>query len=267
MASEGGSKGRFKEREARRVRVRMGVGPRVDVVLPLYNEAKQVEGVVRRVAVFASEHTEYRFTFVDDGSSDGTPELVRSLLREINQDNVRLLALTKNSGKFRAVRAGFARATAKFVCFTDGDLAYSLDHLPRLVEALKDADVVIGSRDLVGSDEGRPGTLRRITGKSFNALARGVLAIPFRDTQAGLKGFRLTAARKLFTRQRLRDFCFDAETLFLARRLGLRVVEVPAKVSPSHTDKRSSVKLVRDSTRMLAGLLRVRLNQIRGRYD
>ena len=265
MGSEGRAKSRFKARDSRRVRTNDAT--RVDVVLPLYNEAKQVEGVIRRGAIFASEHTEYRFTFVDDGSADGTPELVRALLRELAQDNLRLIAMPRNSGKFRAIRAGFERSTAKVVCFTDGDLAYSLDHLPRLVEALKHADVAIGSRDLVGADEGRPGVLRRFTGKSFNALARGVLAIPYRDTQAGLKGFRTAAARKLFGKQRLRDFCFDAETLFLARRLGLRIVEVPAKVSPSHSAKRSSVKVARDSVRMLAGLVRVRLNQIRGRYD
>lgn len=237
------------------------------VVLPTYNESRLIEGTFRRVAVFARKHPGYSFLFVDDGSRDGTPQLIERLIELSPGVPVRLHAYTVNQGKGHAVRTGFAQSAHDIVCFTDSDLAYSLRHLPRLVAALRTADVAIGSRALVPRQERKVPLGRRVMGEVFNRLARLILGLTFKDTQAGLKGFRADAADKIFPRLRLRGFAFDVELIFVARQRALRIAEIPAKVSKRHNIKATKVSLVRDPLRMLMALLGVRWNQIMGRYD
>ena len=240
----------------------------VFVALPVYNEATVIRAVIDEVIRFADSHPEYTFLFVDDGSSDNTADIIRDRLRESPRPAVDLFRMRGNAGKGDAVHAAFCLAKADVLLFTDGDLAYSLDLLPSLVAALQHADVAIGSRGLVSPTGRRENIapLRRIMGWTFNRLARLVLGLPHQDTQAGLKGFRAHAAEAIFRRRRLRGFAFDVELLFLARRLGLRVAEVPATPSPAHVAMPSSVRLLRDPVVMFGALFAVRLNALLGRY-
>jgi len=244
--------------------------------MPLHNEEMVVARAIDAAVAFAELHPDYSFVFVDDASTDGTARIARERLAACKSrwgrgsdlsHHVRMRTLMRNRGKCGAVRAAMKRADADLVCFLDGDLAYSLDHLPVLVKALETADVAIGSRSLVATHEARPGLLRRVLGESFNRLVRFILGLPYKDTQAGLKGFRAAAAKKLFAAQRLRSFAFDAELLYLAGKFGLRVAEIPAKVSPEHAKVPSSVNLIRDPLRMLGAIVSVRVNDLRGRYE
>ncbi len=244
--------------------------PAVCVILPVYNESKLIHHTFDAVLDFARRFPGYAFLFVDDGSSDGTPGILRERIQRCGLSTIRLHAYPQNQGKGYAIHAGIGAPEAGeggVVCFTDGDLAYPLDHLPQLVEALQDADVVIGSRSLVHKDEKNTSVPRRILGWGFNRLARLILHLPYRDTQAGLKGFRLEAARRIFARQRLRGFAFDVEMVFLAKRLGFRISEIPARVSEEHSYKISKVRLVRDPISMFWALLAIRLNALRGLYE
>jgi glycosyltransferase involved in cell wall biosynthesis len=245
-----------------------GTVPAVDVILPVYNEAGLIRRTFEAVEAFALGHPEYGFTFVDDGSSDDTGRTLRTLIAgtDVPERRLRLISYAPNRGKGRAVREGIERSESPIVLFTDGDLAYPLDHLPRLVEALGRADVVIGSRSLVARAERNTTLPRRVMGWAFNRCARVVLGLRHRDTQAGLKGFRSGAARAIFARQRLGGFAFDVELVYLARRLGFTVAEVPAFVAEGHSYKRSKVNLLRDPATMFGALLQVRLNALRGRY-
>jgi dolichyl-phosphate beta-glucosyltransferase len=235
------------------------------VILPVYNEAKNIGRVFFEVSRFARQHEEYGFVFVDDGSIDNTAQILRELIRQEDNTPLNMLSYSQNRGKGFAVRKGMEQCDTEFICFTDGDLAYSLDHLPVLVDALNSHDVVMGSRNLAGGKQRNIEISRRLMGLGFNLLARMVLRLPYRDTQAGLKGFRLEAARQIFAKQQIFDFCFDAELLFLARRLGYRIKEVPARVSESHVYRGSQVNLWRDSPRMFLSLLRIRCNSARGK--
>jgi hypothetical protein len=147
----------------------------------------------------------------------------------------------------------------------DGDLAYDPELLVELEKALARADVAIGSRGIADGDR-KAGVLRRTMGEGYNLLVRAILGLRFRDTQAGIKGFRQEAARQLFSRRTSRGFGFDAELLFIAKRRGLRVAEVPVRVNPSHDAGGSNVRLLRDPVRMLVSLLRIRLDAILGRH-
>ncbi len=237
------------------------------MLLPLHNERARIPATLAAVAGFAAAHPDYRFLYVDDGSTDGTAELVRTRLLAAPCPNVGLLAYAPRRGKGHALRVGVAQARADLVCFTDGDLAYSLDQLLAVVAALATHDVVIGCRDRRDPAERALGPARRILGAGFNRLARLVLGLPHPDTQAGLKGFRREAATRLFARQRVGGFAFDVEVLYLARRLGYRVGEIPCRVAVEHSAKPSKVDLLRDPVRMCRDLLAVRWHAARGRYE
>ena len=180
--------------------------------------------------------------------------------------NTSVMALRENGGKGRAVRLGFAGAKQDFWVFMDGDLAYEFDHLPTMVAALQDHDLVIGSRSMAAQPDGGLPARRALLGWGFNRLACLWLGIDYPDTQAGLKGFRRASGQKLFSNQKLDDFAFDAEILYLARKMGLKVGQIAARVSGRHNYKTSHVKLTLDTLSCFLGFLRIRLWSWSGQY-
>jgi glycosyltransferase involved in cell wall biosynthesis len=140
---------------------------------------------------------------------------------------MRLLRNDRNRGKGYSVRRGMLDATGQLRLLCDADCAPSLASLPRMLEAIEDADVVPGSRSVSGAEVGRTQPLRRrLVGWPFIALTRLLLLEPTRDVYCGFKLWRGVAAQAVFSRQRLDGWVFDAESLAIARRLGFRVREV-----------------------------------------
>jgi dolichyl-phosphate beta-glucosyltransferase len=151
------------------------------------------------------------------------------------------------------------------VLFTDADLSTPIEEAAKLRAALDEgADVAIGSRRVPGSDiRIRQPWLRGLAGRTFSGLVSLLLLPGIGDSQCGFKAFRRPVARELFSRQRLERFGFDAEVLWLARRLGYKVAEIPIVW---RDDPRSHVRLLRDSVGMLLDLGRIRVNTWAGRY-
>lgn len=237
-----------------------------EVIVPLYRERSMVGEVHAAMAAFVRRHPGWAVRFVDDGSPDGTADALRALLASDDAGGrLTLDALARNVGKADAVSHGIEGSSAPLVYFMDGDLAYDPELLVELERALGRADVAIGSRGIADGDR-KAGFLRRVMGEGYNLLVRAILGLRFRDTQAGIKGFRLDAARQLFARRTSRGFGFDAELLFIAKRRRLTVAEVPVRVNPSHDAGGSNVRLLRDPLRMLVSLLRIRVDAILGRY-
>ena len=243
---------------------RKAKGPSVLLVLPVFNEAQDVAAVCRDLRGLLSKNRTYSAIVVDDGSSDGTAAAFRRGLKGLRRASV--MGLHENGGKGRAVRLGFAGAKQDIWIFTDGDLAYELSHLRPMLAALRDHDLVIGSRSMAAQPGGGLPARRAFLGWGFNRLACLWLGFDYPDTQAGLKGFRRAAGQRLFSRQRLNDFAFDAELLYLARKMGLKVGQIPAQVSGRHTYKTSQVKLAADSLRCLIDFLRIRFWSWTGQY-
>jgi len=239
-------------------------GPSVLLVLPVFNEAQDAAAVCRDLRGLLSKNRTYSAIVVDDGSSDGTAAAFRRGLKGLRRASV--MGLHENGGKGRAVRLGFAGAKQDIWIFTDGDLAYELSHLRPMLAALRDHDLVIGSRSMAAQPGGGLPARRAFLGWGFNRLACLWLGFDYPDTQAGLKGFRRAAGQRLFSRQRLNDFAFDAELLYLARKMGLKVGQIPAQVSGRHTYKTSQVKLAVDSLRCLIDFLRIRFWSWTGQY-
>ena len=193
---------------------------------------------------------------VDDGSTDGTADLVAR--RAEGDTRLRLVRLPRAAGKGAAVRAGMAAATAPWALLMDADLATPLDQVAGLADALDAGfDIAIGSRGLDDSaiviHQPRH---RELAGKTFNRFVRIATGLAFRDTQCGFKLFRLATARPLFARQTTDGFAFDVEILLRAAQRGLTVAEVPVRWAD---DRHTQVKFVRASARMAFDLVALAL--------
>ena len=238
--------------------------PLATVVFPIHNERKTAMRLCHAIREFLTEAPTVSAMIVDDGSDDGSYEIIKRETAEHSRFSV--LRLPRNQGKGRAIRSAFENIEADMMMFMDGDLAYSLDHIPRTLQFLQKYDVVIGSRSMAPQPQGGLSFRRLVLGWGFNRLACGILGIDYPDTQAGLKGFRREAAKKIFTRQRLNGFAFDAEILFLSKKLGLKVGQLPAQVSGDHSYKTSQLKLIGDSLRCFKDIFRVRWWAATGGY-
>jgi dolichyl-phosphate beta-glucosyltransferase len=236
-----------------------------NVIIPVYNESGRILKTCNAITAFLKDNTGYNFLFVDDGSEDNTVELLKQ--RKEKFHDIDILPLGENMGKGAAVRAGIMQSKGEYVCFIDGDLAYSFNHLPRLFEKLKTFDVVIGSRSLGFKNNKKLLLRRRILGAGFNFLVRLITRLPYKDTQAGLKGFRLGKAKTIFAKQTISRFSFDVETLFIAKKYGFSIGEISAIVAKQHTEKNTRVNLVVDTIRMFLGLFKIHYYNLTGKYN
>ena len=252
---------------------------RLSVVIPMYNAGSVIEASIGELLSYfrGRRQDDYRdgasgveLILVDDGSTDDTPEIVERAIQ--NEATVRLIRYQPNRGKGHAVRMGVTAAVGEFVVFTDADLAYPPSQINKILGALiEGADVVVANR---ASQDTRfvmsPNIFsylytRHIASRLFNTVARQLLDIGIRDTQAGLKGFRREAATAILSRQRIIGFAFDLELLHIASRLGLRVVDVP--ILYRYFSEPTTVRLVEDGARALRDMLRIRRNGTKGYYD
>ncbi len=236
----------------------------LSVVIPAYNESARISKTLQKIGDYLDGRPgRFEVIVADDGSRDGTAEAAAAARPD--DPRLRVLALGRNQGKGAAVRAGVQAARGRRVLFSDADLSTPIEDLEVLERALDDgAAVAIGSRALRDSRVMVHQPWHRKTmGKVFNLLVQ-VLALPgIHDSQCGFKLFRHAEAQRLFGAQRLPGFSFDVEILFLARKFGFRVAEVPVSWYDSPS---SRVHPVLDSARMLRDLFRIRWDWLRGRY-
>jgi dolichyl-phosphate beta-glucosyltransferase len=216
----------------------------ITLVLPAYNEAERIGpaldelfGYLNRRGAMARDGAPgsarlpetIDVLVVDDGSTDGTADLVRA--RPEAADGLLAVLAVPHGGKGAAVRAGMLAATGDVVIFTDADMATPPDQIPLLVEALETSHVALGSRiQPDGSDMRRSQPwYRRLLGKAFHFLASIWVVGPVKDTQCGFKGFRRDVATDLFSRQEITSIVFDVELIFLARKRGYELAMVPIR--------------------------------------
>jgi glycosyltransferase involved in cell wall biosynthesis len=243
----------------------------LSIVIPAFNEERRLPQTMSQVLAYLAgprpqaraENTE--IIVVDDGSSDGTASTVEQISRL--HSNVRVIRNPGNRGKGYAVRNGMLQAQGEWILFTDADLSAPIEELEKLFRAIEaePAAVVIGSRaldrKLIGVHQS---WMRENAGRFFNLCMRVIVGLNLWDTQCGFKMFRRDAAKRVFARQTIDGFGFDVEALYIAHRLGYRIVEVPVRWSHAEGTK---VDMFSDSARMFADLLRIRGNALRGKYS
>jgi len=230
--------------------------PGFSLVIPAYNEARRLPRFLETVREYAGKvfGDAYEVIVVDDGSTDATARIVNSIARTWPQ--LRLLRLPANGGKGKAVRIGVASSRGDVVLFADADGACPIAEEAKLRNALREGnDVAIGSRRVGRSPARTRVWYRQAVGWCFAALARRLTALDVRDTQCGFKMFRGPIARQLFASCSRDDYLFDIFILVSARLRGLRIAEVGVSW---HEVAGSQLHLVRDSWKMMIGLLTIR---------
>lgn len=235
-------------------------GTPLSVIIPVFNEARRLPPMLDALNAYLDAHyPSAEIVVADDGSADSTAERAREASRK--WPRTRLLSLP-HRGKGHAVREGMLAADGEVRFFMDVDRAVPLETIEPFLQALKTADVVVASRELAGARRiGEPRN-RHLMGRVFNLAVRAMAGLPYRDTQCGFKAFRREAAKTLFSRQRVDGFGFDAEILYLARRKGFEVAELPVEW---RYGAESKVRL-RHPLQMLGELAGVRWRALRGKY-
>lgn len=252
-----------------------GERPLLSVVIPTYNEEENVcRGALQEVIDYLSGR-EYasELIIVDDGSEDATTSLVEEAAR---RSPFLSLLRSEHGGKARAVTAGVLAARGEYVLFTDLDQSTPIRFVQDALRELQAAsDVVIGSRFLKGAARLGEPLLRNVFGRGFSLLVRALLLPEIRDSQCGFKGFRREAAQEIFRGMLVFGAgeqkatgpmvtAFDVELLLLARKRGYRIKEIPVTWRHVATQR---VSPVRDAYRMFKQVVKVWLNNLRGRYD
>lgn len=249
------------------------MNPYLSVIIPSYNEKKNLSrGVLDQVFEYLDKQKySWEIILSDDGSTDGTVESLDQFAKKHQQ-----VTVVKNihAGKAPTVKAGMLAAKGQWRLFTDFDQSTPLSEVEKLLEeATKGYQVVIGSREIAGAQRDEEPFYRHIMGKGFNMVVQ-FLAVPgIHDTQCGFKLFS-SEATVLFNKlviygdqgQRKDAFtgAFDVELLFLARKLGFKIKEVPIVWVHNETDRVSPIK---DSARMLRDILRIRVAYLMGKYS
>ncbi len=234
----------------------------LSLIIPAYNEAQRITVTLRLVTAYIQAQSySSEILVVDDGSTDGTAEAV-----EQEFQGIQVIHYEPNRGKGHAVRTGMLAATGAHRVFFDADASTPIEELEKLWPRFEDgADVVIGSRALPDSQIEVPQPrYRTLMGNIFNIFVQcwGLRGIP--DTQCGFKGFSARAVQTIFPRQTIERFSFDAELLYIAKKHGLRIDQVPIRwLNSPHT----TVNPITDASRMFTDLLAIRARDLMGRYS
>lgn len=239
--------------------------PTYSIVIPAYNERARIGATLEKVLAFVhAQGWDAEIIVVDDGSRDNTSEIVRAFAAK--DPILRLIENPGNKGKGHSVRSGMLHARGRIILFTDADLSSPIEESAKLFEALDSGvDIAIGSRWLRAELQTQRQPLhRQLFGRIFNLLLRTTLGLQFADTQCGFKAFKRAAAQAIFPWQKIERWGFDPEILFLARKFGFNVKEVP--VAWGHVGD-ARINPIMDGARMFQEMLRIRWYDLTGKYD
>lgn len=238
----------------------------ISVVIPCFNEKERIERNIVLINNYLRNNFEnYEIIVVDDGSNDGTREKLIKIKNTLNK--VKIVFFQQNHGKGFAVTNGMKLAEKEIVLFLDADLAIPIEELPKFIDEInKGMEVAIASRFISGAELISPILFhRKVMEQVFRLIRKIIIGLEtIEDTQCGFKVFRKEAAKKIFSKVTIQRFSFDAEILYLAKKYGYRIKEVPIRL---HNPLKSHIRLIFDPINMFFGLLKIRLNNLLGNYD
>lgn len=240
-------------------------GFRLSVVVPAYNEEDRIQRTLERLfEYYEAQDYDYDVVVVSDGSTDRTNSIVSSFAA--SHPKFSLLDSQPNHGKGFVVRTGMLQAAGDYVLFCDADLATPQEETEKLLpRCLAGCDVAIGSRPLRESNlEIRQPWYREMLGRTFNGVVQLLAIKGIADTQCGFKIFTQKAAKDVFSRCKLDGFGFDLEALMIAKDLGYKIEEIPIRWMHQEGSK---VRVLRDGTRMVLDLIKLRLKGKKARLE
>lgn len=235
--------------------------PYLSIVIPAYNEARRLPVTLNRLHQYlCAQSYLWEIIVVANGCTDDTEDVVRRAALAI--PDLRLLSL-RERGKGIASKHGALASQGDIIFLCDADLSMPPDNLARFLALAGTVDVIVGSREAPGAHRYHEPWHRHLMGRVFNGLVQWLAVPGIEDTQCGFKAFRRRAAYRLFPHQTLSGFGFDVELLYLARKLGYSVQELPIEW---YFDADTRVRPGVDSLAMLGEVFMVRLRDVLGRY-
>lgn len=236
----------------------------VSVVIPCFNEGKTIGKNVRTIENFLRRNfSDFEIIAINDGSPDETLSELQKIQKEIP---IEIINNAVNQGKGGAVRDGMAKVRKEIVMFLDADLAIPIEELPKFVREIeRGSDLVIASRFVKGLKVVKPVLWHRQIMEKVFRLLRMIITNNWevKDTQCGFKVFTQKAAAEIFPKMTVSRFAFDAEIIFIAKKLGYGIKELPITLQ---NPVASSVRIFRDPWNMLWDLLKIRHNGFLGKY-
>ena len=252
---------------------RMPDKPFLSVIIPAYNEEPNFKkGILDEVPKYLSKQNySYEILIVDDGSEDATARLADAFAKKY--ENVRVIK-NPHEGKAETVKSGVVMAKGDLILFTDFDQATPITEVEKLLSLFPQYDVAIGSRQLPGAKREKEPFYRHLMGLVFNLIVQAIAVRGIWDTQAGFKCFKSEVAKQLFSQLKVYGkgkkvkgalvTAFDVELLFIAKKRGYKIKEIPIIWHHMTTTRVSPLK---DSLRMFRDVVKVRLNDLRGVYN
>jgi dolichol-phosphate mannosyltransferase len=200
---------------------------RVSLVIPTYNEAENIAGLIEKlIEIFEREKIDGEIIVVDDSSPDGTGEIAEELARKYA--NLKVIHRKSRLGIGSAYKDGFKVARGNIVFQMDADFSHDPDEIPRLLSALRNADLVLGSRYVKGGKIVGWSWLRRLISWGANFLSNLFLRLEVRDLTSGYRAWRKEALERVeLAKIRGEGYAFQLEILWRARKKGLRIKEIP----------------------------------------
>ncbi len=237
--------------------------PFLSIIIPAHNEESRLPRTLEQVFAFLSgQDYTAEVLVIENGSSDRTLEIAQEFASRHSQ--LRILQ-NRERGKGLAVRRGMLEAQGQYRFICDADLSMPIAEITKfLPPALADFDIAIASREAPGAVRYNEPPYRHIGGRGINLVIRLLILPGLQDTQCGFKCFTAEAAQHLFNLQTLPGWSFDIELLYIARRQGLRIHEIPIHW---YFDPDSKVNAVKDALHMIADIFRIHRNARLGLYD
>ena len=234
----------------------------LSIIIPAHNEEHRLPQTLGQVFHFLSQQPwQAEVLVVENGSTDRTLDVVRHF--QETYPNLRLLE-NEMRGKGLAVKAGMLAARGQYRFMCDADLSMPVEQITRFLPPRLDVPIAIASREAPGSKRYHEPAYRHWGGRVINWLVQALVLPGIQDTQCGFKCFRADAARRIFSAQRLSGIAFDVEILYLARKYGYALQEVPIDW---YYNADSRINLIDDTLSMLRDLLTIRRNDRAGLYD
>lgn len=237
------------------------MNPFLSIIIPAHNEENRLPGTLEKVVHFLSgQPFSSEVIVVENGSTDRTHEIARAFAKQHSSVTV----IQSDKGKGAAVQRGMLAARGEYRFMCDADLSMPVEEIVKFVPpALEDIDVAIASREAKGAVRYDEPSYRHWGGRGINFLIQTLILPGLNDTQCGFKCFRAEVAEDIFNRQTLHGWSFDIELLFIARRQGYRIAEIPIHW---HHFSDSKVSALRDALLMIRDIFRIHANAWRGMY-